>query len=759
MAHIILQKLFKIFVINPIISSIFISDPNIVPSRDEMKHHRSLSLALFNAMEDLGATIENRNINMEAAISREILYTIAVAPSSLYVFGSQYEGTYTEGLQPDIDGAMILPHMPVITDIANCPSSNSYLLVPDEQPGYVSLQLVHNGDVQWEKCPELKLNKFHHLSVDINNRVCLVQNSGLESFTMTEMHRKEGPAIHKDAKKGIISSDLVVALSCSDWPKCARKWLSRRRIHGWPSKELIKQCKSLGFIGVSACHPASDEKQFQWRISFSHQERLLVTQFNSVQLKCYILLKIIKKELIKEYIKEDTLTSYHLKTCMLYILENTPSELWVPENLVGCLIMCLRQIHLWIRDEKIPNYFIPGENMLDRITKPELRRKLAARIDWILNCAIRDVLYNLQTDNIGFYLRTFPIRRRGPLVRLNVRVKSLRDTLITTWQVRPVITFKYVYQPYINCLRYDRDSRIKHVKEALVHTISDLAGTRRITIHTEEETQRALSIILPFLHLSLLSCEIVQRIDKPTEAVQYILKDKAWFLADPINSSAKIKQASALLMLGYQKLSLDVLSSFTITENACLCVCSCPKILYNPDIHVLVQAVRDRQDITPIELLRDYSQPCVHFFPHEQQITPVAVNYEMIRSYITPLELLRKQFSLLECYLWGVVDGHFLQLFLLYLNHRALGQNSRATKYVKKMIRLLNSNTVCHRETCLNLLGYVHRDRGEINRAVQCFIKSLETNPLCNAAYWHLCFLICKKLTIIDLSCTSKTFT
>ena len=706
-----------------------------------MKHHKSLSLALFNAIEDLGATIENRNIKMEAAISAEILSTIAYTP--LYIFGSNYEGTSTEGLLPDYDAAVILPDMPVITDIANCPGSNSYLLVPDEQPGYVRLQLVHNGDVQWEKCPELKLDKFHHLSVDINNRVCLVQNSGsVEGLT----HRKEGPAFHVDDVKRNSSSDTVFALMFTDWPECAFEWLSRRRIHGWPSEELIKQCKSLGFIVVSACHPASDEKQFQWRISFSHQERLLVTQFNSVQLKCYILLKIIKKELIQQYIKEDTLTSYHLKTCMLYILENTLSELWVPENLVGCLIMCLRQINLWIRDENIPNYFIPKENMLDRITKLELRRKLAARIDWILNCAIRDVLCNLQTDNIGFYLRTFPIRRRDPLVRLHVRVELLIDPLITTSAVHPMITFNCVYQPYSECLRYDIETIIKPMKEALVHTISDLAGTTRITIHTEEETQRALSLILPFLHLILLSCEIVHRKDKPTEAVQYILKDNAWSRADPIYSSAKLKQASALFMLGYQQLSLDVLSSFTITDKKCLCLCYCPTILYYPDIDILEQAVRDRQDITTIELLREYIQPCVHFFPHEQQITPVAINYEMVRSYVTPFKLLKEQFIHPEWFMWGVVDGHFLQLFLLYLNHRALGQNSQATVDVKKMIRLLNSKTVCHIETCLNLLGYVHKDRGEINRAVQCFIKSLETNPLCNAAYWHLCFLICKTI-------------
>ena len=700
-------------------------------------------------MEDLGATIETRNINMETAISGEILRTIAVWPGSAYIFGSRYEGTSTVGLLPDNDIAYILPDMPVITDIANCPSSNSYLLVPDVQPGYV--RLVHNGlSGLCEWFPELQIHDWHHLSVDMNNRVCLVQNCDIHIPAAHVVgRRREGPALHIDVSKERSPADIVFALSCTEWPKCAREWLSRRRIHGWPSEELIEQCKSLGFIVVSASHPASDERQFQWRISFSHQERLLVTQFNSVQLKCYILLKIIKKELIKEYIEEDTLTSYHLKTCMLYILENTPSELWVPENLVDCLIMCLRQIRLWIRDEKIPNYFIPGENMLDRITKPELRRKLAARIDCILNCEIRDIrdlLCNLKTDKIGFYLMRFQKRRRDPLLRLCVRVESLTYPLFYTSQVRLKISFDCVYQPYIECLRYDRDSRIKHMKEALLHNNSHLAGTRRITIHTEEETRRALLLILPFLYLSVLSCEIVQRIDKPTEAVKYILMDNSWILVDHIYSSAKLKQASALSMLGYQQLSLHVLSSFTIRDKLYLCSCYDPVVQYQRNLQLLLQAIQDRHNITTIELLRDYTQPCVHFFPHEQQITPVAINYEMIRSYVTPFKLLEKHYLIPQWYRWGVVDGHFLRWFLLYLNRRDLGHNSQATKYVKKMIRLLNSKTVCHRETCLNLLGYVHRDRGEINRAVQCFDKSLQTNPLCNAAFWHLCFLICETM-------------
>ena len=43
-----------------------------------------------------------------------------------------------------------------------------------------------------------------------------------------------------------------------------------------------------------------------------------------------------------------------------------------------------------------------------------------------------------------------------------------------------------------------------------------------------------------------------------------------------------------------------------------------------------------------------------------------------------------------------------------------------------------------HRDTCLNLLGWVYKDQGRIDTAVECFRKSLEIVPVGNAAVWHL---------------------
>ena len=669
---------------------------------------------------------------VENATLSEILQTIAHHPFSIFGFGSWSEGTTTLGLRSDEDTAVVLPYFHVSTKVAAGPFLSSFLLVIGENPGYAKLHLVDKGILS----PEILASLTCWLSVDKNNRCCLVQ-----TFDLPGVDCKEGPAFHIKGNEKVLSSDVVIALSCAEWPDFAQKWLSRKRIYGWPSEELLAQCKSLGFIVVSASHPASDEKQFQWRISFPHQERLLVTQFNSVQLKCYILLKIINKELIKQYIKEETLTSYHLKTCMLYILENTPSDLWVSENLVGCIIMCFRQIRVWIKEDNIPNYFVPEENMLDRITKSKLKVELARKIDGILNSGMGDVLCNLKCDFINLHLDKFTNVPILHLQEYGLKMRSIMSSIQNLSESQNVKRFHCVHQPYVNSLRVQRTDRLKYLNQKLTRTIFQMVEAKGITTHTEVETRKATSLLLPCLKLSLVSCRIVQMIDRTSDMEHFIRICTSVTELDPLDTSGKLKQASALSTLGFHRSSLYSLSSLTISAKFSLCFCGV-RVRLVPDLSVLLRATNYRDDVTVFDLLRDVLQPCVRFFLHEQKITPLAINYEMLRSYVPSVDQFGRIIQLLSFYEWGAVDGHFLRRFLQYLNHTALGQKSHAIRNVKIMVKLLNSKTVCHRETCLNLLGYVHIERGEIKQAVQCFQKSLQTDRICNAAFWHMCFLI-----------------
>ena len=151
-----------------------------------------------------------------------------------------------------------------------------------------------------------------------NNRlVC-----SFEPSTKTRLlGKRHGPALSTEKVASFAATDTVLALQCRSWPVCASEWLIRYRPFNFPSSDQIDICKAMGCLFVPVGHPDSDEQDLLSRVSFSHQERSFVTDFNSVQLKCYTFLKMIKKnELIVTKIP-DSLSSYHLKTCMLYNIE------------------------------------------------------------------------------------------------------------------------------------------------------------------------------------------------------------------------------------------------------------------------------------------------------------------------------------------------------------------------------------------------------------------------------------------------------
>lgn len=73
-------------------------------------------------------------------------------------------------------------------------------------------------------------------------------------------------------------------------------------------------------------------------LSFNNAEQRLVFAFNHTQFLCYGLLKAVMKECIqkmKSY-PENTLCSYFIKTLMFWMIQDTETDLWQPENIVIC---------------------------------------------------------------------------------------------------------------------------------------------------------------------------------------------------------------------------------------------------------------------------------------------------------------------------------------------------------------------------------------------------------------------------------------
>ena len=95
----------------------------------------------------------------------------------------------------------------------------------------------------------------------------------------------QGPAFKAIGKSGMMEQDYVWVFRHKNVTACLKQWFQGQRWYNWPNKHLIDLCMSLGYLLVKDGHRKSDEYDLEWRISFSLQERLIVTNFNSGSVK------------------------------------------------------------------------------------------------------------------------------------------------------------------------------------------------------------------------------------------------------------------------------------------------------------------------------------------------------------------------------------------------------------------------------------------------------------------------------------------
>ena len=714
------------------------------------KYYRPVSLRLYQLLEDVGATVEMREHMMETCTTREIMRTIALQPElTVYIFGSSYEGTTLKEMCGDLDEVGISNNLKVITEISEDPGTGLLLVQDDATPaGYCKLQLVHDGIPSYgvpsregdQVFADAYCKNLLTLCTDNNNRtVCSFKPSAY--ISQKPYLKRHGPALSVAQSETCSGKDIVWALQCNKWPDSASEWLSRRRFFNWPTKDMVDKCKTMGCIFVAVGHPLNAEHHLQWRISLSHQERFLLTRFNSVQLKCYIVLKLIKNEMILPHVP-DSLSSYHIKTCLLCLIEDTPCSLWKPENLLCCVVICLRRILQCVECGVCPNYFIPAENMFERRVYGETRIRLYRVLQHLLSADCK-FMGGIQTERLGDLL-CFSFLAVN-FVRKSYYRRAVADYFghrKVTYCIHAVIT---CFKSYHTCLWNSYNEDLEKCLESMYMSVSKLKQTETLPEHTNIETERSISLLLPFIEVSYLSNLIAKAVKqrKPNDQIYAYLVSEQWqeVRLTPNSFCSRLKQASHLYMLEYYHEALTVLTTLQNRKTFTACFCYGPSSKYVlPDVRPLLDATQGIPTITTENLLKYAIIPCVCFLPTEKDITPPALHYEMIRTVGTlsctstdEIEHIDKYYSE-----WVFIDGQFLLYFLLYLNHHKLNMESLTAADIASMELVVNTENVSHRETCLNLLGWVYKEEKNIERAAECFRLSLETKPVCNAAFWHM---------------------
>ena len=125
-------------------------------------------------------------------------------------------------------------------------------------------------------------------------------------------------------------------------------------------------------VGVAhrQCRQHEWMDKFQWRLSFSRAEIVLLNSWTPLQQIVYHMLRVfIKIERLTNNAENSdaaTLSNYHIKTLMLWACELKPRIWWIDDlNLVRLSVELLHTLAVWLTDVRCPHYFIHNCNLFD----------------------------------------------------------------------------------------------------------------------------------------------------------------------------------------------------------------------------------------------------------------------------------------------------------------------------------------------------------------------------------------------------------
>lgn len=162
---------------------------------------------------------------------------------------------------------------------------------------------------------------------------------------------------------GHVEYDIAKCFVCDFWPPSASSWIDR--CHSWPPPNVVNDVVKSGCHFVAIGHKLGNQADNEWRVSFSQAEHKLVYAMNHAQFITYGLLKLFLKEIINNGIRDEEklLCSYHIKTSILWAIQQSPLHQWCPQNILGGFWICFKLLLKWVYEGVCPNFFIPQNNI------------------------------------------------------------------------------------------------------------------------------------------------------------------------------------------------------------------------------------------------------------------------------------------------------------------------------------------------------------------------------------------------------------
>nr|XP_022344010.1 uncharacterized protein LOC111137061 [Crassostrea virginica]XP_022344011.1 uncharacterized protein LOC111137061 [Crassostrea virginica] len=221
-------------------------------------------------------------------------------------------------------------------------------------------------------------------------------------------------------RMGELEYDFAHCFVSDFWPPCASSWTDR--CHSWPPLHVVDDIIRSGCHFVAIGHKLGKHADNEWRISFSQAEQKLVYAMNHAQFLTYGLLKLFVKEFNNGLSEEEKLLcSYHMKTVIIWAVQQITIAQWCPKNLLAGFWVCFKLLLKWVYEGYCPNFFIPENNMFLNTVHGEAQMSLFTR------------LYDLYEKGIAFLLQSPSISSYIMDVLCNPRLSVCTDecTLIS----------------------------------------------------------------------------------------------------------------------------------------------------------------------------------------------------------------------------------------------------------------------------------------------------------------------------------------
>ncbi|VDI27897.1 Hypothetical predicted protein [Mytilus galloprovincialis] len=688
---------------------------------------RTASLAINEVLDGIGASDNARRRRQFKTKLTEAAMNVTIKclaeSSAFYSFGSHSEGATTFDMNSDIDQVVCPTNCIVIQNMSDwVPKKQCYLIVADELsfPGYVKLQRLKTDKPE----PYIALDSLH--AIDQHGRIVL-RNTCFKDLTNMPKFDQHGPAFTYHEEPGFQSRDVVFALLVPKYRMQTCIWSRQSR------QQTLSPTETCQALVVAVCHPFSSDKELEWRLSFSFLEQRFIHSLNDTQMKCYILLKMIKGTFIQPVIG-DSLSSFHCKNSIFYLSTETNKSFWRPVNILSCLHLLLRRILEWVEAENCPHYFKKDENLFNNKIEGLVRCKL----EFILHRLLRDegkYLLEIDFDNFGEALAK---QFSGLWINFN------QYTSFHNLTIQKNLEFEIFGEYYniANAISYNRNKIFNHFCQSKITEISirrHLVVIKRllkITENGKDLERKFAGWMMRFINTSRWAHSVSFGISFNQTRFNFAL-DHLEKEPSPDLFSSLLKTAVIYHVIGdadNETKLLDYVGKRSSEYFGHVCRCWNFNVSVNKDLATwLLEEKPTFQTVTEKCLAF-----CVMFLPTEKPLTFGPLIYEFYRHVGSSKHFITDQYFGFwhEC---CVIDCFPLTLFLLYLKNK---RNQKLQNAIRNLETLkwviLNLKDLGHRETACNILAWCYFNEGDHIQGFKWLKYSLQLRSEMNAAKLHL---------------------